>query len=266
MKKSGFYKAAFITACVASAFILFYVFGTQCNGSYIFCGMALYYIPLVWVFFLIACVSYFISSKKQTAEKATGLAIVITILAFVLLIAYFRVGEYYANKPYRDEMAAEKAKCIDQIENYYDRYEIKNFEDEAVRNDQGKIEKVLISFDLSSRDYTGLVDVRADEVGLGSVGNGVRFDNVNMRAGETSRVDLEYKLNPTWRPTSKKTNGKFSIHISDSQSTLNDVDWWFSYWTGGDKCLPSIGGRNTLAHLMPELVTKNYFVIEFVNE
>lgn len=263
MKISGFYKVAFITACIASVFILFYVFGTQCNGSYIFCGMALYYIPFVWGFFLIACVSYFIFSRKQSVEKAVNFAVVTTILAFVLLIAYFRVGEYYANKPYRDKMAAEKAKCNDQIKNYYNCYEISNFKDEPIRNDQGKIEKILVSFDLLSRDYTGLANVRADEAGLGSTGNGVRFNNINVRAGETSQVDFEYELNPIWRPGSKVTNGKFSINISDDQSTANDVNWWFSWWIGDEICLIHIGGPNTLAHLMPNLVTKNYLTADF---
>ena len=250
-------------ACVASFFVLFYVFGTQCNGSYIFCGMALYYIPFVWAFFLIACGSYFAFSKKYPAEKAVNLAIAMTVLAFVLLIGYFRVGEYYANKPYRDEMAAEKTKCARQLAEFYDRYRINNFRDEPSKNEEGKIKSILINFDLFSKDYTGHVKIDARETGLGSTDNGVRFISVDVNAGESFPVEIKYELNPVWRPDSKTTRGRFSINISDDQSTTNDVDWWFSYWTGGDKCLPAIGGVNTLAHLMSNLATKNYLTADF---
>ena len=79
IKIPGFCKAIFVLGIIASIWIAIFV--ATCD--LVFCGFALLYIPVLWVFALFSCIVYLIVARIASQEKAVNIAIISTILAFL---------------------------------------------------------------------------------------------------------------------------------------------------------------------------------------
>lgn len=253
-----FYRVVLVTALLVTGYLAYYAY--TCNNM--FCSVVVIFIPPLWVIATVACVSYFISSKiGKSAEKATIIAIVITVIFCILAYSGLLIWDYFQNKPFRDEVAAEQLKCVDQMKEFYNRYKIENFSEDLHRDKLGKIDNLVLGFNITSQGYSGTVKVSAEALAMGLDTKGNGLESVEIKNGIKTPVRLEIPIYTTMSQSDylKPDSDKFSIRLTDSDTQTKDVDWYFTWWwpVNGSVCAYTIGGPNTLAHVLPELVVQH---------